>query len=410
MSEAAPLSGWRLSAWMAWRYLTGRKSQGIVNVVCVVSSVGVMVATAAMIVVLSVFNGLGGLVSSLFGSFDADLVIAPARGKTMRADSLYIEAVMALDGVMRCEPVVRDNVLARCGDRQAPAVLMGVGPQWRRMTQLDSIVVEGRLEKGRLAAGAILADRLAVSPGAMMPRIELFAPRREGKINLADPSRSFRQAAEGLSAVFLVEQEEYDAQMLLCPLPLARELLDYPAPLCSELVAQVAPGYNAARVAHDIEARLGATVRVRDRQQQHAAFFRMMSIEKLMGFALLLFITAVAACNIIGSLTMLIYEKRETLSTLRALGATEGFQRRLFWLEGCLISVVGAVAGALLGVALVVAQDVWGFVGFGGSEGDYIISAYPVQLLASDVAAVLLSVLLLGALVAWMPVRGIIKG
>lgn len=388
----------------------GRKSATLVNVVCGVSCAGVCVAVAAMVVVLSVFNGLGGLVERLFGSFDADVRVEARVGQSFAADSAFEARVLGVPGVCACVRVVSGQVLVRSGERQSPALLMGVGPGFRRVTSVDSIVVEGRLQDDRLSCGALLADRLGASPGVTTPRLEVYAPRSDRRVNISNPSRSFRSAVGQLSAVFLVQQDDYDAELLVSSEAFARELFGLEWPRSTSLLCSVREGWSASGVAGALREELGDNLVVRDRREQHAAFHRMMAIEKLMGFSLLLFITAIAACNVIGALTMLIHEKRETLGVLRALGTSLGFRRRVFWLEGMLISGVGAVVGALLGLALVWAQQRWGFVGFGGGEGDYIIAAYPVRAEALDVAAILLAVLTVGALVSWVPVRAVLRG
>lgn len=393
---------------IAQRYLFAHKSQNAINVISAISALGVMVATAAIVIVLSVFNGLNGLVTRLFGSFDPDLRIEAAEGKSFVVDSLVVAAVDGCRGVAAWSEVVEDNALVRYGKRQMPATVMGVGANYDDVTSIDSIVVEGAFRPGQCLLGEVLASRLSVSSLSFVPNVVFYAPKRRGRVSMSRPERSFVERVERVGGVFSVQQVDYDASRVLASIETARALFDYPDTVATSISARVAAGADAARVADELRGRLPDGLVVKDKWMQHESFFKMMEVEKLMAFAILLFIALIAAFNIIGSMSMLIFEKKESIAVLRSMGADGAMVTRVFLFEGWLLSVGGAVLGLLLGVGLTLAQERWGVVGFGGDES-YIIDSYPVELWWPDVAAVFVSVAALAALAAWYPVKAIVR-
>lgn len=393
---------------IARRYLFAHKSQNAINVISAISALGVMVATAAIVIVISVFNGLNGLVTRLFGSFDPDLRIEAAEGKSFVVDSLVAAAVDGCRGVAAWSEVVEDNALVRYGKRQMPATVMGVGANYDDVTSIDSIVVEGAFRPGQCLLGEVLASRLSVSSLSFVPNVVFYAPKRRGRVSMSRPERSFVERVERVGGVFSVQQVDYDASRVLASIETARALFDYPDTVATSISARVAAGADAARVADELRGRLPDGLVVKDKWMQHESFFKMMEVEKLMAFAILLFIALIAAFNIIGSMSMLIFEKKGSIAVLRSMGADGAMVTRVFLFEGWLLSVGGAVLGLLLGVGLTLAQERWGVVGFGGDES-YIIDSYPVELWWSDVAAVFVSVAALAALAAWYPVKAIVR-
>lgn len=393
---------------IARRYLFAHKSQNAINVISAISALGVMVATAAIVIVLSVFNGLNGLVTRLFGSFDPDLRIEAAEGKSFVVDSLVVAAVDGCGGVAAWSEVVEDNALVRYGKRQMPATVMGVASNYDDVTSIDSIIVEGAFRPGRCLLGEVLASRLTVSSLSFVPNVVFYAPKRLGRVNMSHPERSFVERVERVGGVFSVQQVDYDASRVLASIETARALFDYPDTVATSISARVAAGADVAGVADELRGRLPDGLVVKDKWMQHESFFKMMEVEKLMAFAILLFIALIAAFNIIGSMSMLIFEKKESIAVLRSMGADGAMVTRVFLFEGWLLSVGGAVLGLLLGVGLTLAQERWGLVGFGGDES-YIIDSYPVELWWSDVAAVFASVAALAALAAWYPVKVIVR-
>lgn len=397
-----------LSLLIARRYLFAHKSQNAINVISAISALGVLVATAAIVIVLSVFNGLNGLVSRLFGAFDPDLKIEAAEGKSFVADSAVVAALSGCEGVVEWAGVVEDNALVRYGKRQVPATIMGVDANYGQVTGIDSIIVEGAFRPGQCLLGEALAQQLAVSPASFVPNVVFYAPKRKGAVSLAHPERSFVERVERVGGVFSVQQVEYDANIIIASSETARSLFDYADDEVTSISARLSPSASARGVARRLQGALPAGLLVKDQWMQHEDFFKMMEVEKLMAFAILLFIALIAAFNIIGSMSMLIFEKRESVMVLRSLGADEGLVTRIFLFEGWLLSVGGAVLGLAVGVLLTLAQERWGVVGF-GADDSYIISAYPVDLWWSDIAAVFIAVVALAALAAWYPVKVIVR-
>lgn len=389
------------------RYLFAHKSQNAINVISAISALGVLVATAAIVIVLSVFNGLNGLVSHLFGNFDPDVKIEAAEGKSFALDSAIVTALNSDPYVAAWAEVVQDNALVRYGKRQVPATVMGVAGNYNSVTSIDSIIVEGAFRPGECLIGAVLADQLGVSSSAFVPSVVFYAPKRYGKINIANPQNSFSERVEKVGGTFMVQQVDYDANYILADLTLARDLLGYADDEVTSISLRLADGATPSSAVKSLSAKLGDDLVVKDKWMQHESFFKMMEVEKLMAFAILLFIALIAAFNIIGSMSMLIFEKQDSIETLRAMGADRSFITRIFLFEGWMLSVGGALLGLLTGILMVLAQERWGIVGFGGDES-YIIDAYPVQLNWLDVALVFVAVTLIAGLSAWYPVRAIV--
>lgn len=389
------------------RYLFAHKSQNAINVISAISALGVLVATAAIVIVLSVFNGLNGLVSHLFGNFDPDVKIEAAEGKSFALDPAIVSALNSDPSVAAWAEVVQDNALVRYGKRQVPATVMGVAGNYNSVTSIDSIIVEGAFRPGECLIGAVLADQLGVSSSAFVPSVVFYAPKRYGKINIANPQNSFSERVEKVGGTFMVQQVDYDASYILADLTLARDLLGYADDEVTSISLRLAEGVSSSAAVKSLSAKLGDDLVVKDKWMQHESFFKMMEVEKLMAFAILLFIALIAAFNIIGSMSMLIFEKQDSVETLRAMGADRSFITRIFLFEGWMLSVGGALLGLVAGILMVLAQERWGIVGFGGDES-YIIDAYPVELNWLDVALVFVAVTLIAGLSAWYPVRAIV--
>ncbi len=390
------------------RYLFAHKSQNAINIISAISALGVLVATAAIVIVLSVFNGLNGLVASLFGNFDPDIRIEAAEGKSFVVDSAVVAALGSCSGVASWAEVVEDNALVRYGRKQMPASVMGVASNYNDVTSIDSIIIEGAFRPGQCLIGGILADQLGVSSSVFVPSLVFYAPKRFGKVNMANPQSSFVERVERVGGTFLVQQVDYDANFVLTDIAMARDLLGYAEDEATSVSVRVADGFRSSAVVESLSEALGSSLVVKDKWMQHESFFKMMEVEKLMAFAILLFIALIAAFNIIGSMSMLIFEKKESIETLRAMGADRGFVTRIFLFEGWMLSVGGALLGLVAGILMVLAQERWGIVGFGGSDS-YIIDAYPVELQWADVALVFVAVVLIAALAAWYPVRSIVS-
>lgn len=398
---------------IARRYLFAHKSQNIINIISMISAVGVFTATVALVVVLSVFNGLHGFIGSLFSSFDPQLLVAPVSGKVVAdADSL-LHIARQVDGVAHASAILCDNALLKYGKRQMPARVMGVDSAYSHVTGIDTIMVDGRFcveateSGGRAVLGFVLADQLGARSSFLTPLV-IYAPKRRGQINMAMPENSFVRQYATVAGTFAVKQMEYDANYAIVDISAARRLFGYTAsPAASSIGISLKPGADEDAVARRLEQALGDGVSVRNRLRQHESFFKMMQVEKLMAFLILTFILVIAAFNIIGSLSMLIYEKKDSIFILKSMGASRRLTVAVFFIEGCLVSLGGVVLGVVVGVALVLVQQVFGVVGFGSGEA-FIIDAYPVRLDIADIGLILLTVTLIGALASWYPVRTIV--
>ena len=397
---------------IARRYLFAKKSQNIINIISMISSLGVMVGTAALLIVMSVFNGLNGFVGSLFGSFDPDLKIEAREGKVFVADSLFISKIQAVDGVAYISATLTDNALLRYQKRQMPAMVMGVDDNYHRVSDIDSIVVTGRYSIGigdvqYCFLGALLAERLGVNTTSFVNQLTLYSPKRTGKINISMPDQSFIQLTSTVCGTFAVQQVDYDENYALVSLEQARQLFCYGGDEVSALCVRVAEGYDVDEVSDNLRKVVGDDIDIKDKWQQHESFFKMLEVEKLMAFIILTFIIVIAAFNIIGSLSMLIFEKKESIFILKSMGASKAMVVRVFLFEGWLVSLGGIIIGLVLGIVLVLLQQTFGLIGFGGSE-NYIINAYPVELQALDILMVFVVVAIVGILAAWYPVKHIV--
>lgn len=402
----------KLAFRIALRYLFAKKSQNIINVISMISVAGVITGSLALIVVLSVFNGLHGLIGSLYSSFDPILKVTPVNGKVFNLDSIPYQQLIQTEGVATVAQVLEDYALLRASQRQVPAVVMGVDEAFASVSGIDSIIVDGSFQlkhknENYGVAGYVLADQLGLRLNFVKPLV-LYAPRREGRINMVRPDQSFRQSYLHPAGIFAVRQIEYDSQYLIVNIEQARTLFGYGTDVVSSLGIATTPSADVEAIAEEIKQLLGNNFDVKDRQQQHETFYKLMRVEKLMAYLILLFILIIATFNIIGTLSLLIFEKRESITTLRSMGANRTLINRIFLLEGWLISLAGVTAGVLLGGLIVWLQQQFGFVRFSG-DGSFVVDAYPMALEWFDMVNVFITVSLVGLLAAWYPVRVIVR-
>ncbi len=396
---------------IALRYLFAKKSQNIINVISMISVVGILTGSAALIVVLSVFNGLHGFIGSLYSSFDPDIKISAVKGKVFSVDSVDMEKIKSIPGVVAYSEVLEDNALLKFGKRQMPGTILGVDVNFDKITGIDTIMHEGIFStkhnnQNQGVLGYVLADQLSVRLNFVTP-LSIYAPRRTGRINMANPQNAFRTEYIDPVGIFMVKQIEYDSRYLIINIAQARRLFEYDTAVVSSVLLKLQDYSQAGKIKKELSKMLGPGFKVADRQEQHASFYKMMQLEKLMAFLILSFILLIAAFNIIGTLSMLIYEKKESIFTFRSMGATKRMITRIFLFEGWMISLVGVIAGLFIGVGLVLAQQHFGFLKFQGG-GSFIVDAYPVALEWSDVLIVLITVSTIGLLGAWYPVRVIV--
>ena len=395
-----------LESHIAWRYLFSKKGHNAINIVSGISAAAVAVVTAAMICVLSVMNGFGALVEKMFSEFDAELLVVPAEGQTLHTDTLPIASLYAREDIEAISMQLEQTALIRYKDHQMPARVMGVDSLFASTAHIDSIITDGfysvwdgAFERAVLGRG--LAAQIGIN-AHFTGALHLYAPERTGKINMLRPDLSLRHEHAFIAGTFAVNQIEYDDQLMLVSLPLAQRLFDYDAQTASALRITPKDQSKIKNLKSQIAKELGEGFRVLDRYEQQADFFRILRIEKWLTVLLLVFILLIASFNIIGSLSMLMIDKREDIRILSDLGADAPTIRRIFLLEGWFISSLGTLAGLIIGVLLCLGQQHFGWLTL-GNGGDYIISAYPVLVQVSDVLLVAFIVLALGWIAAWYP-------
>jgi ABC-type lipoprotein release transport system permease subunit/ABC-type Zn uptake system ZnuABC Zn-binding protein ZnuA len=397
-----------LPFYIARRYLFAKKSHNAINIISMISVCSVAVATVALVCVLSVFNGFSGLVASMFGNFDPELKITPATGKVFDPDAPPVKQIREIPEVVLCTEVLQDNVLVRYGDRQDIAVVKGVSPSFREMVKIDTLLIDGRfvLQEGDICytvLGIGLASKLGVNAGFVSP-LEIYAPVRDSKVDMANPLKSFQVEYAFIGGVFCINQPEYDENYMILPIDLARTLLHYETEV-SALEVKLAPQAGLKAVQKQIRTLLGDGFRVQDRYEQQEASYKMMQIEKWMTFLILAFVLTIALFNVVSSLSMLMIEKQEDVQMLRSMGADDRLIRRIFLLEGGMIPALGALAGIGIGVLLCLIQQEFGIIKLGNTLGVFMSDNYPVRIEVSDLLVIFSTVFLIGLLTSWYPVR-----
>lgn len=394
--------------YIARRYLFSKKSHNAINIISMVSVCGVVVATIALVCALSVYNGFNDLVSTLFSSFDPELKITPRTGKVFDPTSLEIQQVKKLPEVARFCDVLQDNALVRYKERQSVATIKGVDDNFKQLTRIDSVLVDGEFKlydevANYATLGIGLASSLGINAGFVSP-LEIYAPKRDEKVNLSNPATSFSLENAFIGAVFCINQQVYDEEYMIVPLSLARSLFRYDKEV-SSIELKLADGADLSAVKKQMKEILGENYQVYDRFEQQEASFKMMQIEKWMTFLILSFILGIALFNVVGSLSMLMIEKQNDVRTLRNMGADDRLIRRIFLFEGWMISGFGALIGVTVGLVLCLLQQELGLIKLGQTSGAFIIDAYPVRVAAGDILTVFATVLTIGLLAAWYPVH-----
>lgn len=399
--------------YIARRYLLSKKSHNAINIISGISVCGVSLATLALVCTLSVFNGFQDLVATFFTAFDPELKITATKGKLIDSEDSRLLQLKELPQVEVYSLSLEDNVMVQYGDKQAMATLKGIEDNFEQLTPIDSILYgQGNLLlHDEVANYAIPGIQLMSTLGCgirFLDPLEIYAPRRGAKVNLANPSTAFVTGdlfSSGL--VFAVNQEKYDASYILTSLQFARKIFQTTTG-ATAVNLKLKAGTNTDAVKKEIQKQLGDDFRVQNRYEQQADTYRIMEIEKFISYLFLTFILMIACFNVIGSLSMLIIDKRDDVVTLRNLGASDKQITRIFLFEGRLISFAGASIGVVLGLTLCWLQQEYGLISLGDS-GNFIVNAYPVSVHAADVAIVFVTVLAVGFLSVWYPVRYLSK-
>ena len=398
--------------YIARRYLFSKKSHNAINVISGVSVCGVALATLALVCTLSVFNGFQDLVTTMFTAFDPEIKITAANGKVFDAQDERIQSLKELPEIEVFSESLEDNAMVQYKGRQTMVVIKGIEDNFNQLTAIDSILY-GRgdwILHDEVVDYAIPGIELVSVLGTgirFLDPLEVYAPKRGVKINVANPSTSFESSylhSSGL--VFAVNQQKYDASYILTSLSFARDLFQYETEVSSIELRLVADA-DLKKVKNEIRRILGNDFLVLDRYEQQADTYRIMEVEKLISYVFLSFILLIACFNVIGSLSMLIIDKRNDVVTLRNLGADDQLISRVFLFEGYMITFFGALIGVGLGLLLCFIQQEFGLIslGSGSSAGAFVVDAYPVSVYATDVILVLITVLVTGFLSVFFPVR-----
>ena len=394
---------------IARRYLLSKKSHNAINIISGISVCGVALATLALVCTLSVFNGFQDLVATFFTAFDPDLKITPVAGKVFDGQDERILEVRHWPEVEVVSESLEENAMVQYKGRQAMTVIRGVDDCFDQLTPIDSILFgRGELKlHDEITDYALPGVQLLATLGSgirFLDPLEIYAPKRGAKVNLANPAASFTSGnlfSSGLT--FSVNQEKYDGAYIITSIAFARRLFQY-ATEVSAVNLKLADSEDVDAVKYKLKKFLGNDFKVLDRYEQQSDTYRIMEIEKLISYLFLTFILMIACFNVIGSLSMLIIDKRADVETLRNLGATDKQIVRIFLFEGRMITFIGAVIGIILGLGLCFLQQEYGLISL-GTAGDFVVDAYPVSVHAWDVVIVFFTVLLIGFLSVWYPVN-----
>ena len=388
---------------IALRYLVSKKAHNAVNIISIISTLGVVVTTAALICVLSVFNGFRGLIMGKLAQLDPQIAITATQGKAIEQADSVLQVVRQMPGVAGAIPVIEDHALAVFADYQMPVRLKGVPDNYNQFNAMDTLMVDGdwRLHD-QVSAYAVVgvgpAMMLHVRPGYLL-MLNLYAPKRQGRVNMANPMGAFVADSLFVSGVFQLQQNAYDADLIFLPIEKARRLFDYPTQ-ATQIEVTLQPSADEAAFMRQLSAQLGTSYTIKNRLMQQAAAYRLVNVEKWMAFLLMAFILLIATFNVISTLSLLIIEKDESIGTLRNLGATDQQITRIFVIEGWLIALVGAVLGVALGLALCYGQQRFGWLTLGVEPDTLITHAYPIIVQWTDVLIAFGLVALIGLLTA----------
>lgn len=396
-----------LPLFIARRYLFAKKSHNVINIISAISAVGMAIGTAALIIILSIYNGFDELVKSTLSNVEPDILITPAKGKVFVPEGEAFDRIKANPMIGEYDLILQENVFVDYDGHQGIAKAKGVDSAFEAESPLAEHITNGEfsLHKGQLpqmVVGAGLAYKMGMNP-AFLASAELYFPIRDRNFSLANPAASIETVRMRPSGIFSVNQQ-IDDDLMIVPIEEMRKLLGYEEEV-SGVEIRLAEGSTAkdirSAIKH-IQKELGPEFKVLDRFRQNPSLYKMMRYEKAAIYLILIFVIIIIALNIFGSITMLIIEKKDDIETYRSLGATDQMLRRTFTLEGWLISLLGLAAGLVIGIGFSLAQQNFGFIKMPGS---FLVNAYPVILQWQDVLATIIGVALIGYIIALLPVR-----
>ncbi len=401
----------QLSLFMARRYLFSKKSHNLINVISIVSMIGLAMGTAALIVVLSVFNGFEEVIASLYQKFSPDFTITARQGKTFHYATFPADRIKKISGVKGVVQVTEEDALLKYGDRQTIGKIMGLSRNYVKVSRMDSTLQTGDfiLQEGGAnfaVAGAGIAWYLGINVHDTRRLLTVLVPTR-GNASSFQFQNAFRRAALPVAGIFSVQQD-FDQKYVLVPLRFARQLLDYGDEVTS-LQVYLRKGVPPGAVQKQIATLAGNRFMVKNRFQQNETLFKIMKSEKMAVFLILVFILILSSFNMIGSVAILIVEKMKDLAVLKSMGADRKLLRQIFLRQGLLISLLSALSGLLIGFVILWLQQRYGFVQLGSGNGGFIINAYPVKMRITDFIYVFLTVFVIGLAASWYPVRFLLK-
>ena len=387
-----------------------KKQFNAIHIITAISSVAVGVVTAAMICVLSVMNGFGVMVEQLFSQFDPDLRITAKTGKSFVISEEKKHALLHLPCVDLLSESISETALVYFEDKQMPVQLMGVDDSFADLTGIENIIMDGHYEVhdgafDRAVLGQGLAWKLGIG-ARFVHGIQVYAPKREGKVNMLRPDQNFNRETCFIAGTFAINQQQYDDNLMLVDIDLTRRLLDYDTAEVTTLQVDINERFSTKQAKRAIASVLGEGYLLQDRYEQQEDFFRILRVEKLLTTLLLIFILLIATFNGIGSLSMLIIDKQQDIRTLSHLGANDSMIRKVFILEGWMVNTLGAVGGLLIGLSVCLVQEHFGLLKLGNGT-EYVLNAYPVAVQGWDIAMVSIIVFVLGAISSWIPARSI---
>jgi len=384
---------------IAKRYLISKKSHNAINIISGISVAGICIGTMALVIVLSAFNGLSDLVQSFYNSFDAELQITAKHGKTFDSNLPEIQRLKKINNIVYFTEVMEGNALLKFNDQQCIATIKGVSSEFVKMSHFDSVVYEGsfNISKNNIVIGKGVSYILQTGPNDKFNPISIYAPKRNN-INTLNPEDGLNESKSYPSGIFSIN-EEFDNYVIM-NVDKARELLDYPNAVTS-IELGVSKGRSVDEVQHLITDAIGDKFEIKNREQQNAMFYKTLKTEKLWTFIILIFILVIATFSVIGSLAMLIIEKKKDIGIMHNMGADIKRIQKIFLMEGMLITIIGVGVGLILGAVICWLQMRFSLVKI---SADIDAPAYPVNMIASDFVKIIAVVLLIGFFAAWYPV------
>jgi lipoprotein-releasing system permease protein len=392
------------------RYLFSRKSRNAINIITLITSAGFAVCTAAMIIILSALNGFVSLVVALYSTFDADIKITPVQGKVIHTQNAIFNTIKNMEGIAFYNEVLEENVLLKYNDKQTIATIKAVSNNFVQATHLDTMLIQGSMILNDTSSfctiGSGIAAKLNVNIENEFSPIQVYVPKRE-QFDPLNPESSFNSKSTYPSGIFGIQQE-IDEKYILVSLQFAREILEY-TDEASAIEIITKPGTNTEDLINKIKEATGNSFNVESRAQQHASLYKLMKIEKWVAFLILAFVLLIVSFNLIGSLLMIVIEKKKDFSILNALGMPIKNIRNIIIGEGFLIASLGSIIGIGFGVAICLAQKHYGFVKLGGKGATFVVDSYPIVVLAYDVFITFIVAMVIGILASLYPAKTALK-